>query len=94
MDVALQRAASSFYGRTILATTLRVIGPMTKTMGKATAQLAIHDPIQTPAKPSINPIARHVAMQVTKNVIKQVRIRPNRIGAARWGNIMWAFCVI
>jgi hypothetical protein len=50
-------------------------------------QLAIHDPTHKPTNPSANPVARHVAIMVTKKVIIPLRINPNRMGAARCGNI-------
>jgi len=61
------------------------MGLMTSTTGKATAQLDNHDPIQTPMNALSSGITRQVAMNVMINVIMQVRIRPNRIGAKRAG---------
>jgi hypothetical protein len=65
-----------------------VSGAKISTIGNATSQPVSHDPTQSATNPSPKLIARHVAMQVTNDVIIPLKISPNKIGAALGGNIL------
>ena len=94
--IAIPAGAASLgsdHTRTNRATMRRVIGATTKTAGKATAQLVIHDPNQWPGNSASTPKARHVAIPETMADIMPDRKKPKTMGANRAG-IIYTFLMI